>query len=113
MSTQSMKKDGRRRFLKLCGAACLASGFAGNRAWAQAEKLGEDDPTAVALGYKHDAGAVDANQYPAKKPDQNCQNCALFANASDPEAKWAPCAIFSNKLVAAEGWCSAWAKKAG
>ena len=113
MSTNQSSANARRRFLKICGVACLATGVAGNRAWAQAEKLTEDDPTAIALGYKHDAAAVDANKYPAKKPDQNCMNCVLYANASDPDAQWAPCAIFNNKLVAADGWCSAWAKKAG
>ena len=28
-------------------------------------------------------------------------------------AEWRPCSLFPGKSVAADGWCSAWVKKAG
>lgn len=96
----------RRRFVTTAGAAAagLTAGF-GTRVNAQ-ERVSEDDPTAQALNYVHDADTVDSAQRPA---DRYCNNCALYAgNASD---EWAPCGIFPGKVVAGRGWCSAWAPK--
>lgn len=73
------------------------------------EQLSEDDPQAQALGYKHEAGDVDAAKFPQRTDDQLCSNCQLYQGADD----WGPCGIFPGKVVAANGWCSAWVKKAG
>jgi hypothetical protein len=69
-------------------------------------RLEENNPTAKALNYVHDAKTIDA----AKRfSDRFCNNCALFAGDSDDE--WAGCSIFPGKAVANQGWCSVWAPK--
>lgn len=79
-------------------------------AGAQPARVEESDPAAVALGYRHDASKVDPKKYPAWKPGRNCANCQLYlAKGNEP---WAPCPALGNKLVAAQGWCNAWVKKA-
>lgn len=100
----------RRNFLLsvLPGAALAAVTTGG--AFAQAVKLEESDPAAVALGYKHDASKVDKVKFPAYVAGRNCANCGLFAAKGSEE--WAPCAAVGNKLVNAKGWCVAWVKKA-
>ena len=99
----------RRRFIKTAGAATSAVtiGF-GTSAFGAEDlpRVNEDDPMAKALNYVHDAKTVDA----AKRfSDRYCNNCALYAG--DADDKWAKCSIFPGKLVAGEGWCSAWAPK--
>lgn len=64
---------------------------------------------AVALGYKEDTSKVDAVKYPLHKPDQKCNNCALYQGK--PGDATGPCAAFAGKLVTEAGWCSVWAKK--
>mgnify|MGYP000119675960 CR=1 FL=1 len=71
-------------------------------------RVSEDDPTAKALNYVHDAGTVDAAMRPS---DRYCNNCALYAGTPDEE--WAGCSIFPGKAVAGKGWCSVWAQKQG
>lgn len=75
-----------------------------------AVKLEETDPVAIALGYKTDTTKVDAVKFPQHKPEQKCSNCALVTPGSK-EGEFIPCTAFQNKLVAANGWCAAWAKK--
>lgn len=73
-------------------------------------KLDEKDPTAKALGYIADAKKVDAKANPMYKPGQNCSNCVqLQGKAGDA---FRPCNLFPGKLVAANGWCKVYAKKA-
>ena len=79
-------------------------------AQAQAAKVEETDPTAIALGYKHDATKVDAKKFTTFVAGRNCSNCQLYQGK--PTDAWAPCAIFAGKQVNAKGWCSAWVKKA-
>lgn len=65
-------------------------------------KLEEDDPVAKGLNYHHDASAVkDAK----RQEDAFCHNCRFIQSE---EGEWRPCSVFPGKLVAAEGWCSAW-----
>jgi hypothetical protein len=100
----------RRTFLS--AITVIAAGAAVDRAaFAQGAKLAENDPQAMALGYVHSAAKVDKAKFPKFAASQNCANCALYqAKAGDA---WGGCAIFPGKQVAAKGWCSAWAKKAG
>lgn len=70
----------------------------------------ETDPTAVALGYKHDVAKVDAAKYPAFAAGRNCANCQLY-QAKAGEA-WGACGAVGDKLVNAKGCCVAWVKKA-
>ncbi|MFM7331606.1 MAG: high-potential iron-sulfur protein [Brachymonas sp.] len=85
--------------------------FAATVAHAQAPAtVGENDPQALALGYKTDGSTADKAKYPSYNANQSCSGCLLFqGKAGDATA---PCAAFGNKLVAGKGWCSAWAKKA-
>lgn len=99
----------RRRFIKSAGAATTAVtiGFGTSAIGAEEKpRVSEDDPMAKALNYVHDARTVDS----AKRfSDRYCYNCALYAGNRDDE--WAKCSIFPGKLVAGQGWCSAWAPK--
>ena len=89
------------------GSAALAAVGA---AQAQA-KIDEKDPQAAAVGYLHDTTKVDAKKYPKHDKAQKCSNCQLYqGKASDA---WGGCPLFAGKQVAGNGWCSAWAKKAG
>ncbi|MBX2867574.1 MAG: high-potential iron-sulfur protein [Acidiferrobacterales bacterium] len=100
----------RRKFVKLTlGSAIAAPLLAGRLAQAGGHlpKLEESDPQAVALKYKHDAAAVDADNF---KAGSNCANCSLFQGKEGNE--WGPCGIFPGKEVAAAGWCSAYNPKA-
>lgn len=97
----------RRRFVRSAGAATVAIGFGTTTISAEElQRVNEDDPMAKALNYVHDAKTVD----PAKRlADSYCNNCALYAGNTDDE--WAGCSIFPGKIVAGQGWCSAWAPK--
>jgi hypothetical protein len=102
----------RRHFLsKLAVSAAMPAILCGH-AFGQAPppvKLEESDPVATALGYKEDTTKVDAAKYPLHKPEQRCDNCALYTGK--PGEASGPCAAFGGKLVTAGGWCSVWAKK--
>ena len=77
-----------------------------------AAKLDESNPTAVALGYKHDANDVDVDRFAKRATEEGkkqfCDNC-LHYKPSDEEG-WGPCAIFPGFNVAAKGWCNVWVK---
>jgi hypothetical protein len=77
---------------------------------AQAAKLEETDPQAIALGYRHDATKVDAKKFPTYAAGNNCANCQLFQGKTGETL--GPCGAFGGKLVNAKGWCAAWVKKA-
>lgn len=80
------------------------------QAQAAAPLVQDNEPQAIALGYKSDATKVDKVKYPQYTAGQNCANCALYlGKATDPTAG---CPLFAGKQVAAKAWCSAWAKKA-
>jgi hypothetical protein len=70
--------------------------------------LGEGEPTALALGYKANAKAVDKAKWSKYADGQVCTNCQLYVSKS---ADAGTCSIFPNKLVAGPGWCNAWIKK--
>ncbi|MFO1323525.1 MAG: high-potential iron-sulfur protein [Burkholderiales bacterium] len=99
----------RRRFILVVPAAALALA-ASPTASAQAAKLEETDPQAVALGYRHDATKVDAKKFPAYAAGHNCANCQLFQGK--PGEALGACGAVGGKLVNAKGWCVAWVKKA-
>ncbi len=61
--------------------------------------LDEKSQKAVALGYVTES----------KTKDQVCSNCALYVAGENKTGK---CGIFAGELVAAGGWCKAYAKKA-
>ena len=100
----------RRRLLKAgavsVAAIPLASLLASRPSLAQ-DKVDPSDPTAQSLSYVEDASSVDN---PAHQEGAVCHNCQLYQGSESDEH--APCAIFQGKLVAGQGWCSAWVKKA-
>jgi hypothetical protein len=91
--------NSRRRFIKLTAIGLAAAPFAN-------ALLSESDPQATALGYKADATKAEKRTDAAAL----CSNCGLYTG-KEGEAS-GPCAIFQGKLVAANGWCTAWVKKA-
>jgi hypothetical protein len=76
-------------------------------------QLALDDPSAQALGYRHDAANVDLQKYPQRAApeaqEHYCRNCALFQGGEGDE--WGPCALFPGKAVNANGWCSGYAPR--
>ena len=103
-----MSQSNRRVFLMQV-AAC-GSVLGAGAVQAQAAKVDEKDPQAVALGYVADAKRVDTKRFPKFVAGQVCSNCSLYQGK--PTDKAAACALFPGKLVAGPGWCSAWVKKA-
>lgn len=107
-----LSKIARRQFLQLSAVAAAGCMMRpGSEAMAQdMPKLSEDDPTAQAMRYVHDASAVDPSTRANPAPEQNCANCALIQGEDGQE--WRPCQIFPGKVVNANGWCAVWAPKA-
>lgn len=103
-----MKSTNRRSFMLQVAAAGSTLAVA-TQVQAQA-KLDEKDPQAVALSYVHDTTKVDAKKHPKHANEQKCSNCALFQGKAGDA--WGGCPLFGAKQVNANGWCSAWAKKA-
>ena len=98
----------RRRFISGIAATMTVGGLVTVRASAEElPRVSEDDPTAKALGYVHDATTVDASARPA---DRFCYNCQLYQ--ADADAPWGGCAIFPGKAVAGKGWCKSWVPRA-
>lgn len=107
--TDRPSENSRRRFIKLTAIGLAAAPFANAlllEAAKAADTVNETDPQATALGYKHDAATADKR----KDTSATCGNCSFYSSAAG-EAH-GPCALFQGKLVAASGWCTAWAKKA-
>lgn len=77
---------------------------------ASGPKLDENDPTGVALGYRHDTTKVDQAKFPKHEVSQVCSGCQLYQGTA--KDAWAPCTLFSGKQVAAKGWCASYVKKA-
>ncbi len=111
----------RRGFLKISSLAAAAFALASRAGSSLAQpkaqdkkgalpQLDEKDPTAQALGYKHDASKIDKAKFKQYAADQTCANCQLFQGK--PSDAWAPCTMFPGKQVAGKGWCSVWMKKA-
>ncbi len=108
MTDQPIKLQRRKllRILTLGTALVPLSGILlRNPALAEQEKLSEDDPLAKSLNYTHDATKSTSNQ---READQFCYNCQLLQG---DEGDWRPCLAFANKLVNANGWCSAYVRR--
>jgi hypothetical protein len=109
----------RRRFLAqvalaVPAGAALLDVAVSNTAFAEdaLPKLALTDPSAKALLYVDDATKVDTKNPMAARyaAGQTCANCAQI-QGKDGDA-YRPCGIFPGKLVASNGWCSVWVKKA-
>ena len=98
-----------RRVFLLQVAAAGSALAAAAAVQAQAVKVDEKDPQAVALGYVADTAKADTKKFPKHSKDQKCNNCALYqGKATDAMGG---CPLFGTKQVTGPGWCSAWAKK--
>jgi len=108
---KSHTKVARRTFLRKTLAASAALPLAGIPIILRADnhRVDEANPSAAALGYRHDAASVDIAKYPARgTPEgkkQLCNNCKLYQAGDDG---WGNCGIFPGKQVNGKGWCSAW-----
>ncbi|MES2907635.1 MAG: high-potential iron-sulfur protein [Pseudomonadota bacterium] len=96
----------RRNFIKMIPAACVGLAAAPSVLAAPAS-VAENDPTAIALNYKVNVKSVKSPKY---VKGQLCKNCMFYQGAAS--AANAPCPLFGGKLVAGNGWCSGYAKKA-
>jgi len=104
-----MHVSSRRVFvLKVLAGSTVA--YAGPLLAQAAPMVDEKDPQAVALSYVKDTTKVDAKKYPKHAATQKCSNCALYTGKAGEAS--GPCGVFPGKLVAAEGWCSTYVKKA-
>lgn len=74
------------------------------------EKVSEDNPTAKALAYVHDAEASD-KRATAEQRTQFCDNCLHYQPQADAADGWGGCAVIPGYLVAAKGWCMVWVAK--
>ena len=106
----------RRRFMGATAkwAAFIPAASLIARVAAAQTRIEETHPTAVALGYRHDANDVDVTRYPKRgTPEgqmQLCDNCIHYKTEEEQDG-WAPCAIFPGQSVAAKGWCNVWVAK--
>ena len=102
-----------RRTFIIKTAAGVAAAMATGPVIAAQPRLTEEDPIAIALGYKIDATEVDVTQYPkragADGAKQFCSNCALYKETEDG---YGTCSAIPGKLVAGPGWCNAWIPQA-
>lgn len=85
-------------------AGTMISGLSRTARAAELPRVTEEEPTAVALKYVHDASR---SARPAA--DQVCHNCRYFKGTEQTE--WERCDLFPGKAVNANGWCNVWAKK--
>lgn len=110
----------RRKFIRLgivgVAAAPLAGALLSRDAWptsldSAAEKVDETEPLAIQLGYHIKADDVEQTKFPQYANRQFCHNCQLYTGTQGE--LWGPCTIFGGRLVAADGWCSAWTAQDG
>jgi hypothetical protein len=113
--SQPIDRPQRRRFLKLAGVGVALAPLAAVvlprwSAAADLPHLEETDPTAAALGYKHDVTQVDKARYPQFKAGEACGNCRFFQGK--PGDTWGPCQLFPGKATNTKGWCAGYNAKA-
>jgi hypothetical protein len=115
----------RREFLKRGAVVVTALPILGqlvSEARAQATPAKPLDPAlpaAAALGYIHDATKVDTTKFPkragADGAKQFCNNCVLFSEGGKKlegqPGEWGKCALFTDGLANAQGWCNSWVPK--
>lgn len=103
----------RRRFL--AGVAAIPLLEIGRPVFAQTLPIvSETDPTAAALGYKHNVADINTMMFTRRSTEANgesqfCHTCAYYSGVAGEE--WGPCMLFPGKSVSANGWCNVWAPK--
>ena len=109
--SQSNTDHNRRRALKLAVVSVVAIPLAsletrGTAIAGELPHLSEDDRTAKALSYVHDAAKAPAGK---RKDGTFCKNCNLIQGT---EGTWRGCTIFPGKAVNENGWCAGWVGRA-
>ena len=99
----------RRTFIVNTLGLCAALA-ASRTALAAAPLVDENDAAAKTLGYRARASSVDAAQFPKYQAGQRCANCRFYKGETADTA--GTCPMFAGKLVAADGWCNVYAKRA-
>ena len=80
------------------------------RAQEELPRLAEDDPTALALKYVHEAAQAERpDKMGVAGGDQTCDNCFFIQGEAGQE--WRPCQLFPGKSVKGAGWCISWIPK--
>jgi hypothetical protein len=92
----------RRRFLQFSASGLVGMTLGGTslKVLAEDEHVNPEDVTAKALKYVHKSAVEGAH----------CYNCTQGHAVEGKD--WIACNIFPGKLVASEGWCAAYMKKA-
>jgi hypothetical protein len=95
-----------RRIFILHTLAGVAAASLGPCALAAGERpmLREDDPEAMKFSYVADARKVDSKKFPDFKAGDRCAKCQIY---EDEPNNVGGCQVFPGKLVAGDGWCSA------
>ena len=106
MSSSSTNRN-RRRVLKAAAAGVVAIPLAalqtrGTAIASELPHLSEDDATAKALSYVHDAARAPTGK---RKDGTFCKNCNLIQGK---EGTWRGCSIFPGRAVNENGWCAGW-----
>jgi len=104
------RREALKEFVLLIGAAgALRAAPESEGATPMLVPLSPSDPNAVFLAYHEDAKTVDPNDFPTYQLGQSCSTCVQ--SHGDDGQSWLYCNLFRGKLVAANGWCKAWATK--
>ena len=109
MSRSFSRREALQGVVWLIGAAAAAADSPAVKITPMMARLSRSDPVAVALAYHEDAKTVDPKEFPTYQRGQTCSNCV---QAHGEDGAWHYCNLFRGKLVAADAWCQAWAKKA-
>ena len=79
---------------------------------AQAKALphvAEDDPTAAALGYRHDAAKVDKKKFANWQAGKDCDDCVQFVAGEGPKVAGS-CKVVAG-VISPHGYCLAFTPK--
>ena len=107
MSKSLSRREALKRFVLLIGAAgALRAAPEGKTP--MLVPLSPSDPAAVALAYHEDVKTLDPKEFPTYQLGQTCSNCV---QGHGEDGSWHYCNLFRGKLVAANGWCKAWASR--
>lgn len=105
----------------LSSLPALAERRRGGGAAATPKLANPNDSAAKAVNYVHDIKSIkdaklQTDRAGVKFKDQHCDKCIFYVKAKEANVegkKAAPCQMpfAKDKFVAADGWCSTWAKK--
>lgn len=109
MSESLSRREALKRFVLLMGAVeALRAAADSGPATPMLVPLSPSASDALALGYHEDVKTVDPSEFPTYQLGQTCSNCV---QGHGEDGDWHYCNLFRGKLVAANGWCKAWARR--